>query len=132
MSAMRRIAVVLSCLAALMVVSACSDGVEEVVDPAFAIRGKRVANRCVACHALERRDNKVGPHLVGVVGREVAVVRGFDYSEPMKTYGGTWSRERLQAFLRDPQVAVPGTRMAVSPMNEVELEGLLVYLESLQ
>lgn len=66
------------------------------------------------------------------MGREVASVRGFDYSDPMKAYGGTWSRDRLQAFLRDPQTAVPGTRMAVSPMNEVEMEGLLVYLESLQ
>lgn len=104
----------------------------ELVDPAYAVRGKRVANRCVACHALERRDNKIGPHLVGIVGRDVAGVRGYDYSEPMRAFGGTWSRERLKAFLRAPQAVVPGSRMAVSPMNEVELEGLLVYLESLQ
>jgi len=86
----------------------------------------------VACHAFDRRDNKVGPHLVGILGREVAVVRDFEYSDAMKAHGGIWSRDRLQAFLRDPQAAVPGTRMAVSPMNAVEMEGLLVYLESLQ
>ncbi len=108
------------------------DSPYEPADPALAVRGKRVAAKCATCHELERRENKVGPHLVGVLDRKVATVRGFEYSEPLRAFGGTWTRDRLLVFLRDPQATVPGSRMVVSPMNEVELEGLLVYLESLE
>ena len=128
----RRPMLVMLLVTLVFTLSACSDEPEEVIDPAFAIRGKRVANRCIACHALERRENKVGPNLVSILGRDVAAVRGFDYSEPMKAHGGVWSRARLMAFLRNPQAVVPGNKMAVSPMNEVEVEALMGYLESLQ
>ena len=123
----RRLAWMPWCLLAL---TACAGGEEEVVDPALAIRGKRAAGKCVACHALERRENKVGPHLVGVVGRGVASVRGYEYSDALRAQGGVWTTERLRRFLQDPQAMVPGSRMVVSPMSAAELEGLVSYLES--
>jgi len=114
----------------LLSLAACSSGEDEVVDPALAIRGKRAAGKCVACHALERRENKVGPHLVGVVGRGVASVRGYEYSDALRAQGGVWTAERLRRFLQDPQAMAPGSRMVVSPMSAAELDGLVAYLES--
>jgi cytochrome c len=108
----------------------CNDSEEEVVDPALAIRGKRAASKCVACHSLDRRENKVGPHLVGVMGRDVAAVRGYEYSEALRAQGGIWTAERLRGFLQDPQGMVPGVRMVVSPMNPAELDALVSYLGS--
>jgi len=31
----------------------------------------RLMRRCTACHQLERERNGVGPHLLGVIGREI-------------------------------------------------------------
>ena len=39
--------------------------------------GKRVFNRCMACHDGKREVNKVGPHLVGVVGRKAGSLESF-------------------------------------------------------
>ena len=32
--------------------------------------GKRVFNQCRACHVVDQETNRVGPHLVGLIGRK--------------------------------------------------------------
>ena len=32
-------------------------------------KGKKVYNKCKTCHVLDKEKNKVGPHLVGIIGR---------------------------------------------------------------
>ena len=38
-------------------------------------KGEQVFKKCMACHAVNDKTNKVGPHLVGIVGRPVARLR---------------------------------------------------------
>ena len=64
-----------------------------------------------ACHQVVEGKNGVGPSLWGVVGRQVASVDGFNYSDGMKAHGGAWDLKTLDAFLADPKGVVPGTKM---------------------
>ena len=52
-----------------------------------AAAGEKVFARCKACHVVDGEQNKVGPHLSGIVGRKVAAVEGYKYSSAM-TEGG--------------------------------------------
>jgi len=42
------------------------------------------AIKCKSCHKLEDGKNATGPHLYSVVGRPVAGVEGFKYSDALK------------------------------------------------
>ena len=55
-------------------------------DPAL---GKKVFNRCIACHEAASERDKVGPHLMGVVGRKAGSAESFasHYSQAMKDAG---------------------------------------------
>jgi cytochrome c len=63
----------------------------------------------MACHSLEA--NRVGPMLDGVVGRKVASVANYDYSDALRRVKGKWDARRLDAWLRDPQAVAPGAKM---------------------
>jgi cytochrome c len=95
---MRRTSAALSAIAILPLVAAA---------PAFAqgdpAKGEKVFNRCKACHVVDKEQNKVGPHLVGVVGRPAGSVAGFKYSDAMKNSGKVWDEATLAAYLKDPK-----------------------------
>lgn len=91
--------------------------------------GARVFNRCKACHAVDQEQNRIGPHLVGVFGREAGSVEGFNYSDAMKESGITWDDETLTQYLMNPREFIPGNRMAFAGLrNEEEIQNLLAYL----
>jgi hydroxybutyrate-dimer hydrolase len=92
--------------------------------------GEREFARCAGCHEVERRDNGVGPHLVGLFGRPAGTVEGYDFSPAMTASGVVWSKTTLAAFLTDPQRFVPGNRMtSFAGMESREsLDDLLAYL----
>src|SRR3546814_1585273 len=46
-----------------------------------AAKGKKVFQKCRACHAVEPGKNKIGPTLHGVSGRKAGSVEGFNRSE---------------------------------------------------
>lgn len=80
-------------------------------DPAH---GERAFRKCRLCHKLDRGvSGSLGPTLYGVVGASVAGDSGYRrYSEALRTLGGLWTLERLDAYLKSPKSAVPGTSMA--------------------
>jgi cytochrome c len=104
-------------------------------DPA---KGAGVAKRCAACHSLEEGgSNKIGPHLWGVVGRPIASVPDFAYSDAMKAFseGGakTWTPELLDAYLTDPKKTIPGNKMAFPGLkNDKQRADLIAYLDTLK
>src|SRR6516165_8517581 len=51
-------------------------------------RGRTLFSRCVACHAVTAQ-NKVGPGLAGVVGRQAGTAPNFHYSKGMVDVGLT-------------------------------------------
>jgi cytochrome c2 len=77
--------------------------------------------------------HRMGPDLLQIVGRPVASAPGFDnYSAALKALGGRWTKERLDAFLRDPQAAAPGSTMAFAGVHDdAERAALIEHLESL-
>lgn len=101
-------------------------------DPAA---GEKVFGKCKSCHKIDG-NNATGPHLDGVVGRAVASVAGFGYSDPMKAHAGeapTWDPEPLQAFLTDPKGVVPGTKMTFAGLKKPEdRANIIAYLQSLK
>ena len=90
--------------------------------PAFAdgdaAKGKKVFNKCKACHALESGKNKIGPSLHGVMGRAAGAVEGFKYSKAMMDSGLTWDEETLSKYLEKPKDLVPGTKMAFAGLKK--------------
>ena len=78
-------------------------------DPA---QGEKVFGRCKACHVVDKEQNRVGPHLVGIIGREAGSVETFKYSDAMKNSGKTWDEATLAAYLQDPKGYIPGNKMA--------------------
>lgn len=93
--------------------------------------GKKVFNACRACHSVEPGQNKIGPSLAGVVGREAGAVEGFNYSEAMKSSGVVWDEENLAKYLTDPKGFIPGNKMIfVGVKKEDALANLIAYLET--
>ncbi len=106
--------------------------------PAFAqegdpAAGKRVFNQCRACHVINREQNRVGPHLVGVVGREAGTVEGFRYSEAhlaKAEEGLVWNEETLDEYLKDPAAYIPGNKMVYRGLPDAQDRAdLIAYLK---
>lgn len=80
-------------------------------DPA---KGKVVFRKCQSCHALGEGQNRTGPTLFHIIGRKVAAVEGFRYSEAMRAFaegGKVWDQATLANYLAAPRDVVPGSRM---------------------
>jgi len=93
--------------------------------------GKKVYNKCRACHAVEDGVNKIGPHLYNVIGREAGAVEGYSYSSAMAESGLVWDEANLSAYLEDPKGLVPGTKMAFAGLKKPEdIANVIAYLES--
>ncbi len=86
--------------------------------------------RCAACHNIEGGQNKMGPRLLGVVGRVAGSVEGANYSDAMRSSGITWDRQSLDKFLAAPRQMIRGTRMTVSIPDAAQRTVIIEYLES--
>lgn len=92
------------------------------VAPAQAQDGRTVFQaRCASCHALLPGAPKgPGPNLAGLTGRRVADDPDFDYSDALNTArkaGDVWDRDRLMAFLADPEDMYPGVWMGANGLR---------------
>jgi cytochrome c len=96
--------------------------------------GEKTFKKCMACHSVTEKTNKVGPHLVGVVGRQVASVEKFQYSDAMKEYAAsskTWDEAALDAYLENPKAVVPKTKMVFPGLKKPEERAdLIAYLKT--
>jgi len=94
--------------------------------------GAKVFRKCRACHTVDQEKNRVGPHLVGIVGRPVASSDGFKYSDAMIEFGAdgkVWDEETLTVYLRKPRALVKKTTMVFAGFKKDEdIENLLAYL----
>jgi cytochrome c len=94
------------------------------------LKGQAVFARCSACHALSQ--DKIGPHLAGVVGRTAGSVAGFKYSVAMRAYGKPWSEPTLDAFLANPAKAVPGAAMMLNLGSPADRADVIAYLKTVR
>ncbi len=100
------------------------------------VAGKQVFNKCRACHSADTEQNKVGPHLVGVVGRTAGSLESFQskYSPNMKEAGAeglVWNEENLTKYLRAPKSVIPKGRMAFPGLkDDQDIADVIAYLEA--
>jgi cytochrome c2 len=97
------------------------DGALLTVEPASGMNGAaQFGELCSGCHQMrDGSSHRIGPDLYGVLGRRIAAAEGYDdYSPALQQLRGAWTRKRLDAFLRDPQAAAPGTSMAFEGLQD--------------
>lgn len=116
-------------LAAVMLASGSA-----VLADGDAAAGAAVFKKCAACHTATERENRVGPSLVGIVGRPVASVPDYNYSPAMKAFGAdgkVWDEALLRKYLPAPQFLVKGIRMTFPGLkSDKDLDNLIAYLRN--
>lgn len=99
-------------------------------DPAA---GEKVFAKCKACHVADSDKNKVGPSLLGLMGRTAGTHEGFKYSPAMVEAGKAglvWDEASLRDYLHNPKAKVKGTKMAFAGVkSDDEITNLIAYLE---
>jgi len=117
------LAAALSAATMLAALPAAADG-----DPE---EGKKVFRQCQACHTMKKGQHRLGPSLVGIVGREAGSVDGFGrYSPAMKDSDVVWNEENLHKYLENPKDFIPGNRMAFPGVsNKEDRENVIAYLK---
>jgi cytochrome c len=100
--------------------------------PAFAATGEQVFNdKCGDCHTLEATPGATAPPLKGVVGRKIASIADFSYSDALKAKaGGTWTEAALDAYLANPQAFAPGNVMFGGASDPTDRKAVIDYLKS--
>ena len=97
-----------------------------------AAAGKQAFAQCSACHSTDG-SNGVGPTLKGIFGEKAGAVPGFRFSRAMKAGSVTWDEKSLDAFLADPQKAVPGNTMPFAGLTDAKQRAdLVAYLKTLK
>ena len=99
-----------------------------------AVKGAKIYKKCVSCHMIgDGAKNRVGPHLNGIIGREIGAIADYKYSKAMVKYAATakvWSKENLAAYLESPRKVVKGGRMAFAGLRkEKDRADVIAYLK---
>ncbi|MCJ2180429.1 c-type cytochrome [Novosphingobium album (ex Hu et al. 2023)] len=100
---------------------------------ADAAKGEAVFAKCKSCHTInEGGANGIGPNLHGVVGEAIGQgAGGFPFSDALKSVGGSWDFDKLNAWLTSPKAFAPGTKMTFAGLSKPEdRANLIVYLNS--
>jgi cytochrome c len=100
---------------------------------ADAKKGAQDAKICTTCHNFDKGAGpKVGPPLFGVVGRPIASIAGFAYSDSLKAVGGDWTYEALNKMITSPKSEASGTKMAYPGEADAHKRAdILAYLQTL-
>jgi cytochrome c len=94
--------------------------------------GKAAFAQCVACHSIDG-SNGAGPSLKGIDGRSTGSLEGFRFSRALKSAGYAWDAKALDAYIADPQKAIPGNVMPFSGLPDAKQRAdLIAYLKTLK
>lgn len=117
-----------TCLLASLALLVAGMASTHAADP---VRGEQLWRKCASCHTLEAGGrNLVGPRLHGVFGRVAGSVQDYKYSNALKNSGIVWTEETLNAFLKDAEAFVPGTKMYGGLSQDADRADLLAFLKT--
>lgn len=95
-------------------------------------KGKRIFNKCKACHTLIANKNRVGPSLKGIFGRKAGTLPNYRYSKAMIAAGAKgliWSEGSLGKYIKKPRNFVKGTKMVfVGVKKQKDIDNLIAFL----
>ena len=102
-------------------------------------KGKKVFKKCKSCHYADKEKKKVGPHLVGIIGRAAGSVEGFKYSKAdgkgmvaKAAEIGNWDEAKLDMFLTNPKKYLGGkSKMSLRLKKPQQRADVIAYLKSL-
>ena len=98
----------------------------------LADRGKRHFIRCNACHSTKAGGLALaGPHLSGIVGRPVAALRGFAYTDELRALDLVWDEAALDRLLTRPSDILPGLCLPFTGLDDpAQRRELIAFLAS--
>ncbi|QNA85584.1 cytochrome c family protein [Sphingomonas sp. So64.6b] len=97
-------------------------------DPA---KGADVFKKCTACHTIAQGGaNGIGPNLYGTLGEGIAEGKaGFAFSDALKSHGGKWGFDEMNAWLTSPRKFANGTKMTFAGLgNAQDRANVIAYL----
>ena len=107
-------------------------GVAESTAASDVENGRKIFTACAACHAADQ-PARTGPDLRGVIGRKAGSLPGFRYSRALKNAKLVWNDATLDAYLADPQSALPGNTMPFPGLPDAAQRfALIAYLKTLK
>jgi cytochrome c len=91
-------------------------------------RGKELfEKRCTGCHSLDQ--DKEGPRLRGVYGRQTGRISTFKYSAALQSAHITWDDASLEKWLTDPDSLIADNDMAYRIPKADERADIIRYLK---
>ena len=120
-------------LSSAMVLALAVTGSNSAMAEGDAAAGKKVFKKCVACHFVDKKKNKVGPWLVGIVGRKAGEVEKYKYSKALRKMadeGLTWTEENLDKYLEAPKKFIKRGKMAfVGLKDPQDRKDVIAYIK---
>lgn len=93
------------------------------------LRGKQLfEKRCTGCHSLDQ--DKEGPRLRGVYGRQAGKVSGFKYSAALQSSVVTWDDASLDKWLTSPDSLIADNDMAFRVVKPDERADIIRFLKA--
>lgn len=104
--------------------------IASLLGAADAAKGAEVFKKCAACHTVNAGGAAgVGPNLHGVLGKPLGHQAGFPYSDALKTVGGNWDWDKMNAWLTSPRKFAAGTKMTFAGLsNAQDRANVILYL----
>ncbi|MGP1353405.1 MAG: c-type cytochrome [Parasphingopyxis sp.] len=95
-------------------------------------QGEAVYRRCASCHTInEGGANGIGPNLWGKLGRDIASVPGFNYSDALSGIEGSWNFDNMSAWLARPAAFAQGTTMSFAGLSDpLDRAAVILYMNA--
>ncbi|UIJ73186.1 c-type cytochrome [Aurantimonas sp. HBX-1] len=108
--------------------SGIAEGVEDPLARYAGDPGAKVYRACVACHTLQPGEGvRAGPTLHGIMGRRIASLPDYDYSDAFSGHDIVWTPETVaRLFEIGPHAFTPGTKMPEQTINRAADRDALV------